>query len=125
VKLLDLVNTIDLRVRSAGGNLESEVTGGYASDLLSDVLANAAEGDLWVTLQTHENIVAVASMKGIAGIVLVGGREPQKETRLKAEAEGIPILVSDLPSFALVGMLHGLGIRGKVDREPAHEGDTS
>ncbi len=44
------------------------------SDLLSDVYAGAKEGDLWITLQLHQNIVAVAFLNNLAGIVIVGGR---------------------------------------------------
>lgn len=108
----DLAEKLDLQVRSARGNLDNEVTGGYASDLLSDVIANSREGQVWVTLQIHQNVVAVASMKDLAGIILVGGREPEDDTVQKAEAEGIPIMVSNLPTFELVGLLYGLGVRG-------------
>jgi len=110
--LADLAEKLDLEVRSAQGNLANEVTGGYASDLLSDVIANSREGQVWVTLQIHQNVVAVASMKDLAGIILVGGREPEDDTVQKAEAEGIPIMVSNLPAFELVGRLYGLGLRG-------------
>jgi hypothetical protein len=88
------------------------VTGGYASDLLSDVLAHADDGALWVTLHIHQNIVAVASHKGLAGIILVQGRQPEKDTIARAEEENIPIMVSELPAFELVGRLYKAGIRG-------------
>ncbi|MFQ5791000.1 MAG: serine kinase [Acidobacteriota bacterium] len=112
MKLADLVDTLDLEVTSAHRSLDKEVTGGYASDLLSDVIANSRTGDLWITLQIHLNIVAVASMKGLAGIVRVNGREPEEDTIEKAETEGIPMMVSKLPTFELVGKLYHLGLRG-------------
>lgn len=112
MKLTDLVEMLDLKVRSAHGSLDNEVTGGYASDLLSDVIGNSREGDLWITFQVHVNVVAVAIMKDLSGIVFVGGREPDEDTVEKAETEGIPIMVSKLPTFELVGRLYGLGIRG-------------
>jgi len=112
VKIVELVEKLNLDVRSANENLEREITGGYASDLLSDVLANSKEGDLWVTLQIHQNIVAVASMKDLAGIILVNGREPEQETVEKAEAENIVIMVTELPAFELVGRLYSLGVTG-------------
>jgi predicted transcriptional regulator len=116
MKLADLVDRMDLEVRSARQGLGNEVTGGYMSDLLSDVLANSSDGNLWITLQRHQNIVAVASMKQLAGIVLVGGREPEEETVEKAEAENLPILVSQLPAFELAGRLYNLGVRGTAPR---------
>jgi hypothetical protein len=112
VKLTELVAKLNLNVRSARDSLQREVTGGYASDLLSDVLAHSKEGNIWITLQIHQNIVAVASMKDLAGIILVNGREPEPETIEKAEAENIAIMVSQMPTFELVGRLYSLGVTG-------------
>ena len=80
---------------------------------MSDVIANAEEGFIWVTMQVHMNIVAVAAMKELAGIILVNGREPQEDTAAKGEEKRIPILVSRLPAFELIGRLYGLGIPGQ------------
>jgi len=112
MKLEDLVKEFGLEVKTGHNRLGCEVSGGYASDLLSDVLAHADDGVLWVTLHIHPNIVAVASHKGLAGIVLVQGRVPEKDTMEKAEKEGIPILVSGLSAFELVGRLYKAGLRG-------------
>jgi hypothetical protein len=112
MKLTELIQKLNLSVRSAKGSLEREVTGGYASDLLSDVLANSKEGNLWITLQIHQNIVGVASMKDLAGIILVNSREPESETLEKAEAEKVPIMVTEMPTFELIGMLYSLGVVG-------------
>ena len=112
MKIVELVQKLNLDVRSAKGNLDREVAGGYASDLLSDVLANSKEGNLWITLQIHQNIIGVASMKDIAGIILVNGREPEPETLEKAEAENIPVMVTAMPTFELVGKLYNLGVGG-------------
>ena len=112
MKLTELIQKLNLSVRSAKMQLDREVTGGYASDLLSDVLAHGEEGNLWITLQIHQNIVGVASMKDLAGIILVNNREPEPETLEKAEAEGLPIMVTEMPTFELVGKLYSLGIVG-------------
>jgi hypothetical protein len=113
MRLSELARELDLEVRSAAERLNAEVRGGYASDLMSDVIANAEEGFLWVTMQSHANIVAVAAMKELAGIILVNGREPQEETVAKGEEKNIPILVSRLPAFELIGRLYRLGIPGQ------------
>jgi hypothetical protein len=112
VKLRELIQKLNLGVRSAKESLDREVARGYASDLLSDVLAHSEEGDLWITLQIHQNIVAVASMKNLAGVILVNSREPEQETLEKAEAENIVIMVTEMPTFELVGRLYELGITG-------------
>lgn len=110
MKLQQIVDALDLNVRAGADLLDQEITGGYVSDLLSDVLSNSDEGNIWITLQIHKNIVAVASMKGLAGIILINGREPEEDTIAKAEEENIPIMVSELKAFDLIGKLHALGI---------------
>lgn len=112
MNLKDLVKEFGLEVKTGSDHLDRVVSGGYVSDLLSDVLAHADEGVLWVTLHIHHNIVAVASHKDLAGIILVQGRQPEKDTVAKAEEEGIPIMVSELSAFELVGRLYKAGIRG-------------
>ena len=112
MKLNDLIKEFGFEVKTRSEHLDTEVTGGYVSDLLSDVLAHADEGFLWVTLHIHHNIVAVAAHKGLSGIVLVQGRVPEQDTIAKAREEGIPIMVSDLSAFELVGRLYKAGIRG-------------
>jgi predicted transcriptional regulator len=112
VTVFDIAKFFGLETRAGKDHLDEEVTGGYASDLLSDVIAHSRKGNLWITIQTHPNIVAVAAMKELAGIILTGGREPDSETLQKAEEEGIPILVSPLFTFELVGKLYQMGISG-------------
>ena len=111
MKLVDLVDALDLAVIAAAGQLGNEVTGAYASDLLSDVMANSRAGNVWITLQVHVNIVAVASLKEMSGIILINGRRPEDDTAHKAETEAIPTMVSKLPAFELIGRLYELGIR--------------
>lgn len=103
-----IVKALNLKIRSGEDKLKSEVRGGYTGDLLSDVMANSKEGDIWITRQVHQNIVAVASLKDHAGIVLVQGSEPAKDTLEKAIKEGIPIMVSDLSGFEVTGRIYGL-----------------
>lgn len=111
MKLQELVDSLSLVVKTASANLSKEVTGGYVSDLLSDVMANTKEGYVWITLQTHQNIVAVATLKELSGIILVNNRVPEADTLKKADEEGIPILVSSLPAFEIAGLLYNLGLR--------------
>ena len=106
--LESVIKVLNLKVRSGEDKLKTEVRGGYAGDLLSDVMANSKEGDLWITRQVHQNIVAVASLKEHAGIVLVQDSEPAKETLEKAIKEGVPILVSELSGFEVTARIYNL-----------------
>jgi hypothetical protein len=99
-----------MAARSAG---EREILGGYASDLLSDVMGNSREGDIWITMQKHVNVVAVAQLNGLAAIVLVNGRNPEPDTIARAEEIGIPIISTPLQAFDVIGILYSLGVRGR------------
>ncbi len=116
MKLTDIVKTLDLTIKSGDDLLDREVNGGYVSDLLSDVLAHASEDDIWVTLQIHLNIIPIASMKGLSGIIIVNDRQPDEETLKKANLEDIPVLGTSMSAFQIVGELYRLGIRGQNER---------
>lgn len=103
-----IVKSLNLKVFSGFDRLQTDVLNGYTGDLLSDVMANSKEGDLWITRQVHQNIIAVASLKDHAGIVLVQGAEPAKDTLAKAIEENIPVMGSDLSGFEVVGKIYNL-----------------
>ncbi len=111
--LTDIVKKLELNVKAGTDLLDREVTGGYVSDILSDVLTHAASGDIWVTIQIHLNIIPIASMKELSGIIIANGRQPEEETLEKASTEKIPVLGTDMSVFQVVGKLYQLGIRGQ------------
>ena len=89
----DLVDRFSLRVVAGEKGLGRRVTEGYCGDLLSEIMANATEGCVWLTIQGHQNIVAVAVLRDMAAIIVTGGQTPDDETLQKANQEGIPILL--------------------------------
>ncbi len=104
----EIVDKLNLKVFSAQDGLSREVSGGYTSDLLSDVMGFSKEGQIWITLQTHKNIMAIASLKDLAAIILVKGFEPEDDTIETSISEGIPILGSNLEAFELSGELFNI-----------------
>jgi hypothetical protein len=106
MNLKTIAEALHLTVKSGKDKLETEVRGGYVGDLLSDVMANGREGDIWITRQVHQNIVAVASLKEIAGIILVRGAEPAADTLEKAIRENIPLCTADMPAFEIAGAIY-------------------
>lgn len=112
MKLSDIVKGLNLSVKAGRTLPDREVTGGYAGDMLSDVLAHSRKGDIWVTLQVHLNIIPVASMKELAGIIIVNDRSPDEETLRKAEEENIPVMGTRMNTFQVVTGLYKLGISG-------------
>lgn len=106
--LQDIIDRLSLTSFTDSVDKTAEIRNVYISDLLSDVMANAHEGSLWITLQAHVNIVAVASMKAMPAVILINGRKPDGETIEKAGSEGVTLLGTDMPAFELAGTLYNL-----------------
>lgn len=104
----DIKEKLDLKLFAGEKGLEKPVENCYCSDLLSDVMGNGDENQLWITLQTHKNALAVAALKDMSGILLVNGHRPNADMEEAANQEGIPILGSDQPTFELCGLLYHL-----------------
>lgn len=105
----ELVEQLGLQVATQGA-LARQVTGGYSSDLLSCVMARAKEGNVWVTLQAHPNVIAVASLLGLAAVIVTEGVEPDLDTLARAQENGVTVLRSPQTTFAVVGRLSALGV---------------
>ncbi len=108
MKLKEIIEKLQLKVLAGQDKLDEEVTGGYTSDLLSDVIANSKQGNLWVTLQIHQNIIAVAKLKDLSGIIIVNNRKPDEDTLQKAKEENVPLLVSEEMAYEVSGKLYEL-----------------
>jgi predicted transcriptional regulator len=106
MKVSELIKKYDLKLFSGNQGLENSIKGGYVSDLLSDVMGNASEGEVWITLQTHQNVMAIASLKDLAAVILVKGFEPDEDTMEHSNEEGIPVLGTDLETFEMAGKLY-------------------
>lgn len=112
MKVQELVDKLGLKVLSGANGMDREIDGCYISDLLSDVMGNAMEGNIWITLQTHKNVMAVASLKELACIILVKNLMPNEETIMQSNDEDLPILQSNLPTFEIAGQVYNL-LNGK------------
>ena len=108
MKVAELADKLELKIVSGKKGLENEISGGYCCDLLSDVMGNADEGQVWITLQTHKNVMAIASLKDLAAIILVKGLPPDEDTLAQSEADGIPILITSEEAFVTAGKIYTL-----------------
>ena len=109
----ELARLVDGIVAGAAGAGSRDVRGGYASDLLSDVMANAQDGDAWITMQRHVNTVAVAQLKNLAAIVIVNGRQPEADMIARAAEHGVAVVTTSLGAFDAAGRLYAGGLRGE------------
>ncbi|MCP4627683.1 MAG: 4Fe-4S dicluster domain-containing protein [bacterium] len=110
----DLVKRFGLQVVAGANGLDRQVEDGYCGDLLSEIMGNAPEGCVWLTIQGHQNIVAVAVLRNMAAIIATGGQTPDDETLEKANQEGVPILLWSDSAYQLAGQLYSMGV-GKTD----------
>jgi predicted transcriptional regulator len=108
MKVEEIVTALDLKVFSGEKGLSNEIINGYSSDLLSDVMGNAEAGSAWITLQTHKNVMAIASLKELSAIILVKGFKPEDDTANQSNEEDIPILGTDKQAFEIAGELFNL-----------------
>ncbi len=109
------VDQFKLYVAAGQNNLNRQIQGGYSGDLLSDVMANAPIGCIWLTVQAHQNIVKVAVLREMAAIVLTGGQSPDQETIERANQEGLPILMWPGSAFDLAGKAHAAGVASQSE----------
>jgi predicted transcriptional regulator len=111
MKVTELVEQLGLKIWGGEKGLDREIAGGYTSDLLSEVMGHANSGKVWITLQTHKNVIAIASLKDLAAVVLVKGYQPEADMLAQSNIEEIPVLGTNEEAFEISGKifksLHG------------------
>jgi len=114
MKLKEICEELNLQLLTPGifSLLDREISEGYVSDLLSDVLANAKKGSILITLQTHVNVIAVCVHAELSAVIFIQNRVPDENVIKKAEQEQIVLFSSPDTAFNIVGKLYELGIRG-------------
>jgi len=108
MKVTEIVDKLGLTVFSGHEGLGREITGAYSSDLLSDVMGHAEAGSVWITIQTHRNVLAIASLRDITAVLITCGEKPGEDTIDQSNEEGIPVLGTELPTFEAAGLLYSL-----------------
>jgi predicted transcriptional regulator len=109
MKLQDVIEKLELKALT---NLEDrEVDGVFISDMLSDVMANAKPGDIWLTVQTHKNVVSAANLVDISAVVVTHGKSVPQDTVDLANRFHVVILSSAKSAFELSGKLIEIGLK--------------
>jgi predicted transcriptional regulator len=112
----DIAAALDMEILTPelSVNGGAEVGRAHASDLLSEVMANAPSGGLLLTIQAHMNVIAVALHSGLAAVVFTSGVRPEEGVRLRAVKEGLPLLSTSETTFDTAGKLYGMGLRERL-----------
>lgn len=91
------------------GNADLPIAGVYSGDLLSYVMGNGLVGQAWITMQTHQNIIAIASLKEFACIILIDGGTLDEQTLISAAEHEVNVLSSPFSAFETIKKLVHLG----------------
>jgi hypothetical protein len=111
MNLQQIIDRLNLKVLTEPGDFTLiQPEGGYTSDLLSCVMAGAKSKYLWITLQAHLNIVAVAALLEVAAIIITENAQPDSATIAKANEQGIVLLSTSDPTYVIDGKLWEMGI---------------
>jgi hypothetical protein len=112
MNLQQIIDQLGLTVLTEPLDFASMIpTGGYSSDLLSCVMAGAKRGYLWITLQAHLNIVAVAALTEVTAIIITENAQPDAASIAKANQQGVVLLSTTQPTYKINGKLWEFGIR--------------
>ncbi len=110
--LQEIIDALDLTVLAGSKDFRQVIpTSGYTSDLLSCVMAGAKGQSVWVTLQAHMNVVAVAALLDVSAVIITEGALPEPAVITKANAENITLLSTDQSTFYVVGKLWEMGLK--------------
>lgn len=95
----EFAEKLDMQVFTGDCGMDREISGAYICDLLSWVMSHADRGNIWITVHTHLNIVAVALLTEVACIVIPEGIGVEQATIEKAGQEGIAVLGTRLSGY--------------------------
>lgn len=110
MKVSEIAEKLGLKITAGEAGRNKEVSGCYIGDLMSLAMAKVEEGNVWITIQTNQNIVAVSALKEAACVILAESSLPDATAKAKAEDEEIAILTSDKSVYELAKGLGELGV---------------
>ncbi len=110
MKVCELIDKYPFKTLSEG-DLDRSISNVYSCDLLSWVMAKGKNDTAWVTVQTHSNILAVASLLDFSCVIIPEGIKVEPEIIDKAKEQDITILSTDLETFEIFKIMYEAGIR--------------
>ncbi len=111
MRVREVVNALGLTVAAGRAGLDTPVTGGYVADPVELRDGRRRKRNIWITLQGHLNVVAVASLNDLAAVIVAEAKPVAAEALAKAEEEGVAILTTSMAGYEIAGRLWELGIR--------------
>ena len=100
-----------LKLNALNAVSDTEVEGAFISDMVSDVMAGAKAGNVWVTVQTHKNVIAAANLVDIPAVIVVRGKKVPEDTVQMADKVGVTLFATDLGTFQIAIKLFEAGVK--------------
>lgn len=101
----DIVSACNLKV-VCESNLSRQVVGVYVGDLLSWVMSHAQNDEIWVTIMSNTNVLAVASLLDLSCVIISENVKPDDDFLSLAKEKGINILLSDKSTYEICTLLY-------------------
>jgi len=95
----EIARLINAEIINDGHNLDKELSGCYIGDLLSWVMSNAEEGNIWITIMSNVNVVAVAKLTDVACVLMCENVSPDEDCLVRSKEQGITILKTSLSAY--------------------------
>ncbi len=93
-----------------GGYEDREIACGYTCDLLSHVMGRGQADMAWITVQTHMNVIAVASLLDFACVIIPEGLPVEAPIVEKAKDEDVILFSTDKTAYEMVVLLAQNGV---------------
>ncbi len=106
----DMLEKFDFKLIAGEKGLSKKVEGVYCCDLLSWVMSHAEINNAWITVQTHINVIAIASLIELSCVIIPESIEVDDNTIEKANEEGIPVLSTDIDAYNIFKKFYEAGI---------------
>ncbi|HNZ06170.1 MAG: transcriptional regulator [Candidatus Cloacimonetes bacterium] len=109
--LNEIANLLEGEVLNPGVDLEKEVPCAFASDLISDILMCTKEPTLLLTGLTNNQVIRLADMIDLVGIIFVRGKRPLQDILEMAEERQLPVIATGMTLYRSSGLLYNAGLR--------------
>lgn len=106
----DFLNATGAKLLTEASDTSKTISCGYSCDLLSWVMSHGAAGMAWITVQTHMNVIAVATLMDMAAVIVPEGIQVDADVVSKASDEGIALIASDKTAYELCGLMYQAGV---------------
>ncbi|HNW24601.1 MAG TPA: transcriptional regulator [Candidatus Cloacimonas sp.] len=109
--LQDIVELLEAEVLYEGADLSKEVPCAFSSDLISDILMCTKESTLLLTGLTNNQVIRLADMIDLIGIVFVRGKKPMQDVIEMGKERGLPMIATNMTLYRSSGILYNAGLR--------------